>query len=274
MSGRAACRAPQGALFPSTPPAGRGSLCVEIPGAWICRGREQTSPPGEGVKGRPPHKKEKDMRVSISYDSLEEAIRKGNRCDVAVMIKAGVDVEFDALCVAAACGRRKIAKLLIKSGLRVDGSFNGKAPINFAAQHGHAKMARFLIDEGAKIDGYETRGGGSVESPLVTASKHDRLDVARLLIEAGASGQSKNRALKAAVCHLQHPDIVRLLLDHGADPAARTESGEGVLEHAKNIRIEFVYCHMDPKPTEKEYAERKLAIVAMLEEASGKGGAK
>jgi ankyrin repeat protein len=98
----------------------------------------------------------------------------------------------------------------------------GESALLAAIQRGDLAIVKCLIDHGATVN-----PEGTIlhhDSPLMRAAEHGRLDVARCILEAGANPNARSGvnpgpapALHRAVGH-NDAAMVRLLLQHGADP--------------------------------------------------------
>jgi ankyrin repeat protein len=95
--------------------------------------------------------------------------------------------------------------------------------LEFAARRGSVESASAALAAGADVHGTDDRG----RTPLMEAAFNAQLDVARLLLERGAKVDARDDvgfgALHYAVLSPMHegadaPGMVRLLLEHGADP--------------------------------------------------------
>jgi ankyrin len=114
----------------------------------------------------------------------------------------------------------------------------GMSALFYAARDGRLAAARTLLDAGAAIDLPDANG----VTPLLTALINDQLPVAKLLIERGASVTAVDfwgrtplfaavevRNLEVNATHDNGVDraaaleLVKLILDKGADPNARTK---------------------------------------------------
>jgi len=128
---------------------------------------------------------------------------------------------------------------------------DGLSPILVAAYHDEPQIASFLADKTVAINIFEAAATGKINNvirllardpnlvnrhaedgfqPLGLASFFGHYDVAEYLVKAGASINSKSHnGLKAAPIQSAaaggHRKIVRMLLEHGADPNIREQGG-------------------------------------------------
>jgi ankyrin repeat protein len=149
--------------------------------------------------------------------------------------------------------REDIATLrrLLESGMPIDASFSeeGLTPLAYAAFHGKLTAARFLLSRGADINAVSLNG----YTPLITAIVQEQEAVAILLLEKGADSRictpEIETTLMLAADHgsielvrrlvqkvdvnlpnrfgqrtlsfaIHRPVMLKLLLEHGADPNA------------------------------------------------------
>jgi ankyrin repeat protein len=81
--------------------------------------------------------------------------------------------------VAASCGHREVAELLMERGVNVNAASNkGQTPLHFAAGHGYVDVAKTLLEHGADINAREHEHGGT---PLDWAQFHGQRAMARFL---------------------------------------------------------------------------------------------
>jgi ankyrin repeat protein len=131
-----------------------------------------------------------------------------------------------ALHWAAHWGDLAMAAQLIAAGAHPNVTNDyGVAPINLAAENGDAKMLDLLLKAGARVGSRLPSG----ETPLMSAARAGKVDAVDLLIGRGAdlnvqqTSKGQN-ALMWAVAE-RHLNVVRILLEHGADVNAKSSSG-------------------------------------------------
>jgi ankyrin repeat protein len=187
---------------------------------------------------------------------LMAAARTGSLDGVKLLLEAGADVngtdafeEQTALMWAAAEGHADVVKALLAAGAdpnrsahinaisdRKNSDFptGGFTALMFAAREGHEATVRALVDGGADLKA----ANGDGATPMAIAIVNDRFDLARTMLELGADANDGSlffavdmhdattdmRAkdgsrLRADFDNtLTALDLVKLLLDKGADP--------------------------------------------------------
>ncbi|XP_012604334.1 ankyrin repeat and KH domain-containing protein 1 isoform X10 [Microcebus murinus] len=135
-----------------------------------------------------------------------------------------------ALTYACAGGFVDIVKVLLSEGANIeDHNENGHTPLMEAASAGHVEVARVLLDHGAGIN---THSNEFKESALTLACYKGHLDMVRFLLEAGADQEHKTDEMHTALmeaCMDGHVEVARLLLDSGAQVNMPADSFESPL---------------------------------------------
>lgn len=104
-------------------------------------------------------------------------------------------------------------------------------PLVLAATRGHVGLFRFLVARGADL----ARRTPSGETVLLEAAKHDQAEIVAICLELDPSTALKNEALRCAVGS-GSARTVRVLLDRGADPNARSETGRTAVHATAQMR--------------------------------------
>lgn len=142
-------------------------------------------------------------------------------------IHAPEDIGQSALHWAAQNGHRDAVRLLLGAGAAADKPNRyGDTPFCKAAAHGHVPVAQLLLDtRSVDINSRDTAGKPEA---LVYAIENRHPEMVRFLLDAGADPLARDSAggtpLHFAVLD-GTPEIVSLLLERGADPDARSSRG-------------------------------------------------
>ncbi len=139
-----------------------------------------------------------------------------------------------ALTVAIREGSLKVANFLLdQPALLVEArNAQGESPLMMAALHGRLALARRLIERRAEVN----KPGWA---PLHYAAAHAEpvsLDMVRLLLEHHAyiDAESPNRTTPLMMAaQYGSLDVVKLLLEEGADPLLRNEQGLSAIDFAR-----------------------------------------
>ena len=169
----------------------------------------------------------------------------------------GVDVNAvsgyygNALCVASVHGRTEMVKLLLKMGSDPNSRGRLGSALYWASYYGNDTIVRMVLDAGAKVGpepeqklpsgliAAASKGFISLEAlmkstgvdvntsaegalsfnktALSAASSQGHDEVVKVLIEAGANPNARNAALHLA-SRWSHDEVVKILLGAGADP--------------------------------------------------------
>ncbi|XP_069825414.1 ankyrin repeat domain-containing protein 50-like isoform X2 [Dendropsophus ebraccatus] len=131
---------------------------------------------------------------------------------------------------AAWGGHTEVVESLLAFGAQPDTSgADGRTALRAAAWGGHEGPVKALIRAGAEIDRADEEG----RTPLMAAAYMGHGAVAELLLKSGADinqcdGDGRSALAVACLCvptGQRHPQLVSVLLDHGADPELRDKEG-------------------------------------------------
>ena len=184
---------------------------------------------------------------------IVEAARGRDQQKVRALLKQKVDVNgrssdgATALLWAAHWDDVATADLLIRAGADVNAANDYRVtPLSEACTNASAPLVESLLKAGAHPDTPIATG----ETPLMTCSRTGNLVAVAALIAGGANVNAaeptlKQTALMWAIAE-RHLDVVRLLLEHGADARAMTRQG-------------FTPLHLAAREGDRESARLLLA---------------
>lgn len=169
------------------------------------------------------------LQELISSGKNIEARDRFGKTPLHETVTAGLTYPGSRPAVPAAI-RKECAKLLLAAGADIDaGNENGRTPLHFAVGWGDSEMTSFLINHGASINAQDHSG----RTPLHGASR--RLDTAKMLLDAGAEINFRDSLGETPLFDavlIGAKDAVKLLLEHGADPHIKNETGKTAFDYA------------------------------------------
>lgn len=186
--------------------------------------------------------------------SERQGCRMMTRIDFRYMKKTHYAPMFAVVAAAAllsSCddSKSEARKALIRVGvIQSENDVTGKAgqqALFDACTKKEIGIAKALIDAGVDVNASLVEG----KSPLVQAAYQGNVELAKVLIAAGAnvnhiSNYGTMSILMHAICGGDHVEMVRVLVDAGADPNFRTKTGNSnftarpgvnVLQYAKDM---------------------------------------
>ena len=172
------------------------------------------------------------------HELVEHLILKYPQCMSAVGGRHGT-----ALHSASFAGHLQVVRSLLRLGVDVDvRGYKNVTPLRFASRLGQRDVVQCLINHGADVNSQ----GDDHSTPLITAAYNGHIDVVRMLLKHHADVKSQddrghNPLIEAVWGSLgipkedawggfhipkpDHPRVVRLLLEHGADVDAKDNEG-------------------------------------------------
>jgi uncharacterized protein len=202
-----------------------------------------------------------------AFEDFFDAIRSNKSTDVATMLTRGMDANsvneqgMPAIVVAATYKADDVLKLLAgqrRINIEASGS-TGETALSVTAWHGNQTLVSFLLDKGAQIN----RKGWTA---LHYAAGAGHTDLVKFLLEKSAyiDAHSPNQTTPLMMAARERrTDIVRLLLEEGADPSQVNQAGLSAADYlerhketslANELRqraTEFVKKYAVPKPDAK-----------------------
>jgi len=164
---------------------------------------------------------------------VADAAMKGDKASVRKLIAQKTDVNAPqpdgatALQWAVYRNDSELADLLVAACANVKAANrDGATPLFLACESGNAAMIEKLLKAGA--DPNEVGAVG--DTPLMMASRSGRVDAVKVLLDHKASVNAKEKirgttALMWAI-EQQHPAVVKILVENGADVSATTTSAK------------------------------------------------
>jgi len=127
---------------------------------------------------------------------------------------------------------------------------DGFSPLGLAAFFGHLEVLRWLVDNGADVD--QPAQNEMRVRPIHSVAAHRKAAVAlsmmQALLEAGAQVNVAQHGgwtpLHQAADH-GHQPLVMLLLQHGADPTARSDNGQTPADMARAKGFDDVVAFLE-----------------------------
>lgn len=175
----------------------------------------------------------------LKTDALQSASSDGKMDAMQLLIGSGADPTApDVLIGAAASGVPAIVQEILKYRPDVNGrGRDGTTAMIVCLQAYHNKekdvnlreIIRLLLDAGADPNIADNKG----KTPLI-ANAWD-LEIAKLLIARGANVNAQAQDGFTPLLNAGTVELTRLLLEHGADPFAKTRRGETALDLAKQM---------------------------------------
>ncbi len=171
------------------------------------------------------------------YTSLPDAVRAGDISEAKRLISLGNslyekdgDYEYPLLFIAVYRGDLEMVKCLTEGGANIHEVDRDTTALHCAASQGHAAVVQYLLDCGINVD--------ICDRPGDTALHHcDNDEIIRMLLDRGADINAtahEGSVLLNAIAQ-DNPDRLNYLLKRGADPSLDDGSGITPLHYAATM---------------------------------------
>jgi len=175
-----------------------------------------------------------------SYDAFFEAVEKDDESAVIALTLRKFDLNTlspkgeHALVIAIRSGSLKVANFLLdQNAVKVEvRNSQEESPLMMAALKGQLALTKRLIERKAEVN----KPGWTPLHYAATNADPVSVEITRLLLEHHAfiNATSPNRTTPLMMAaHYGHPDVVKLLLEEGAEASLKNEKGLTAIDFAR-----------------------------------------
>ncbi|HEX5737412.1 MAG TPA: ankyrin repeat domain-containing protein [Hydrogenophaga sp.] len=175
-----------------------------------------------------------------SYDEFFEAVKRDDESAVIALALREFDLNTlhpsgdHALLIALRAGSLKVANFLLdQRSIKVEvRNAQDESALMMAALKGHLALAKRLIERKAEVN----KPGWTPLHYAATSANPASVEMTRLMLEHHAyiDAASPNRTTPLMMAaHYGHPDVVKLLLEEGADASLKNEKGLSAIDFAR-----------------------------------------
>ncbi len=193
------------------------------------------------------------QRRLFECSDIHKAAFEGDADCVKKLLEQGVDPNAKdvygrtPLHLAVHAGHRGVVKLLLDYGADPDArDAAGQTPLHWAVAHGHADIEELLLESGADPNARDFAGNTPLHIAAMTTYFNE---VAEVMFEVGPK-------LFPAEFPYDRGDVVRMLLEYGADPTVENEQGLTPLDLAvkmdNDLVAEIIASRLPPERTKSK----------------------
>lgn len=180
------------------------------------------------------------LAYASSYEAFFEAVQKDDESAVIALTLRKFDLNTlspegeHALLIALRSGSVKVANFLLnQNAVKVEvRNRQEESPLMMAALKGQLPLVKRLIERKAEVN----KPGWTPLHYAATNAEPVSVEITRLLLEHHAyiDAASPNRTTPLMMAaHYGHPDVVKLLLEEGADASLKNEKGLSAVDFAR-----------------------------------------
>jgi ankyrin repeat protein len=185
-----------------------------------------------------------NQRDGVGNTPLMVAVFAGKVETTSYLLKQGADVNarqgqsgFTALRYAVGAGRADLVEPLLKAGARTDLRYSDRQTVLHVAASGrNVDCVKLLLASKADLRAVDANGN----TPLDDAVLHGRVEIAATLLQnradVGRTRPGDGRGVLHEACQKGYAPLIPVLLEAGADPALRDESGQTPLDLALDYK--------------------------------------
>lgn len=161
-----------------------------------------------------------------------------------------------ALIVAAKKGDLEMVRFLFDKGADLHACSHHGTALSLAADNNWFDIVKFLIDSGAELN----NAGGSCQAPLISVARLGRQEMVRFLLEHGADPNVKNPAKYTPLHGTTDLDVAKLLIKYGANVHVLNRNGYTPVEYAIMFDHQDLAIFMIKSGKRKHSAARQKMI--------------
>lgn len=179
----------------------------------------------------------------------------GGSAEMKALLDRGIVYSTESFKEQVHAGNAENVRLFLDAGMAVDTDLSYKTALLIAVEEGHHDLARFLL--GRKADVNKPTDFWML-TPLIEAAKASsrngvcRDDIVRLLLESGADVKAKTKTDETALTEGAEAgclSVVQALVEHNADINAQNEKGYSALLYAVQ-RTKYNWKHYSTRSVE------------------------
>jgi len=202
--------------------------------------------------------------------SLHIAAENGYHAIVKILLENGADVDIasgatknTALILAAHSGSADTVSLLLSSGAEATAAnCYGNTALHEAAQDGNDEIIAILLKAAAHPNAKNHKGSTALNFFCYgkDAQTHPT-QTAKLLLDGGANASSSDDAGMTPLlvaCTVGRSDLISLLMEFGACPTVKDDSGRSAEDIAKFHGYQDLMVRFGPNSPSKRFGDRSL----------------